>query len=159
MDTTHGQHVIDYGCGFGIEALQFAKTGNRVTLFDLTEEGLEVAQRVLSIHGYEAEATMGTLPDADIFYANGSLHHTPELPRILAEAPCPEARVMVYSDRAYASKRDHNEGFVRAMDEVGDHADWYTPESLQAATPGWTLRDSTYITPEGWYLTATLDRG
>lgn len=158
LDTTHGKHVIDYGCGFGIEALQFAKAGNTVTLFDLTDQGLEAAQRVLSVHGYEADTTTGPLPQADIFYANGSLHHTPLLAGILADAPCREARLMVYSDRAFNDTRDNLGGFVRAMDEVGDYADWYTPESLADAAPDWTLQEATYITPKGWYLTATLTR-
>ena len=157
LDTTHGRHIIDYGCGYGIEALQFARAGNRITLFDLTLEGLEAAARVLEVHGYGCTTTTGQLPqDADIFYANGSLHHTPDMPQILADAPCREARLMVYSDRAWADRG--GPGFVRNMDEVGDHADHYTPETLQAAAPGWQLREATYITPHGWYLTAILDR-
>lgn len=157
LDTTHGKHVIDYGCGFGIDALQFARNGNQITLFDLTPEGLQAARRVLIVHGYDCCTTMDRLPDADIFYANGSLHHTPDMPSILAGAPCPEARLMVYSDRAWQDKGG-GEGFWRQMDEVGGYADWYTPETLQAAAPDWTLRDATYITPAGWYLTATLTR-
>jgi len=32
LDTTHGKRVLDYGCGSGIEALQYAKTGIMFTL-------------------------------------------------------------------------------------------------------------------------------
>lgn len=156
LDSTRGKHVIDYGCGFGIEALQFARTGNRVTLFDLTAAGVKAAQRVLGVYGYKAAAASSPLPDCDVFYANGSLHHTPDLPAIMESAPAPEARLMVYSDRAWEDKG--GPGFWRNMDEVGGYADWYSPESLEAACPGWKLRDATYLTPDGWYLAAVLDR-
>lgn len=157
LDTTHGKHVIDYGCGFGIEALQFAKTGNRVTLVDLTDKGLEAARRVLAVHGFDCDIARDELPDADIFYANGVLHHFPEGMDVLNRAPCPEARVMLYSDRAWA--KHGGSGFWRAMDEVGGYADWYSPDKLAGATRGhWHLHDWSYITPDGQYLTATLKR-
>lgn len=159
LDTTHGKHVVDFGCGFGIEALQFAKAGNRVTLMDLTLDGLQVARRVLGAHGYPAETRKASapIPDADVFYSNGVLHHTPHIAKILKRASrsCREARLMVYSDRAYRDKGQTD--FVRAMDEVGDHADWYTPDKLAQAADGWKLRHARYITPNGWYLAATLD--
>jgi SAM-dependent methyltransferase len=157
LDSTRHKRIIDYGCGFGIEALQFARTDNLVTLFDLTDEGLEAAQRVLAVHGFECDTTRDELPEADIFYANGSLHHTPDMPQILEAAPASEARLLVYSDRAWNDKR-HCKSFVRAMDDVGDYATWFTPETLEAAAPGWTLKEATYITPKGWYLTARLER-
>lgn len=156
LDTTSGKHIIDYGCGFGIEALQFARNGNRLTLFDLTDAGLEAAARVLAVHGYECDTTRGALPDADIFYANGVLHHTPDGPRILAEAPALEARLMLYSDRAPVVKA--GAPFWRQMDEVGGYADSYSPETLAAAAPDWTVRETHYITPDGIYLTAVLTR-
>ena len=78
------------------------------------------------------------------------------MPQILAGAPCPEARLMVYSDRAWADKG--GPGFWREMDEVGGYADWYSPESLAAAAPDWTVVEATYITEKKWYLTATLIR-
>jgi SAM-dependent methyltransferase len=159
LDTTYGQHVIDYGCGYGIEALQFAKAGNRITLFDLTTEGLRAARRVLGVFGFKAQVRTDpdNLPDADIFYANGSLHHTPHMAEIMAKAPCPEARLMLYSDKAY---RFHGEGqFVRGMDTVGHHADWYDRQRLaRVVRDHWRVRRHDYITPNGWYLTATLDR-
>lgn len=155
LDTTTGKHIIDYGCGYGIEALQFARHDNHMTLMDLTSEGLEVAERVLAVHGYGCDIAH-ELPEADIFYANGVLHHFPEGMQILGDAPCPEARILVYSDRAWRDVGGPN--FWRAMDEVGGYADWYSPEALEAAAEGWTLQEATYVTDRGWYLTATLTR-
>ena len=158
LDSTHGKHVIDYGCGYGIEALQFARGGNQVRLFDLTWPGLRAARKVLAVHGHFSTIHLidGELPEADVFYANGVLHHFPGGMQVLRDAPCPEARVMLYSDRAWA--RHGGPGFVRAMDEVGDYADWYSPEKLEAEAEGWTLKQATYITDDGRYLTATLVR-
>lgn len=160
LDTTHGKHVVDFGCGFGIEALQFARTGNTVTLMDLTTMGLKAAKRVLAVHGFKVRTRVAhrPIPEADIFYANGVLHHTPDITRILRRAgrKCSEARLMVYSEQA--KQRKGNLDFARAMDDVGAHADWYTPETLAAAAPGWTLKEATYITPFGMYLTARLER-
>jgi SAM-dependent methyltransferase len=153
LDTTRGEHIIDYGCGFGIEALQFAPR-NRLTLYDLTDEGLEAAAYVLAVHGFACDTTRDELPEADIFYANGSLHHTPNMPQILIDAPCPEARIMVYSDKAEKAVG----GSWRAMDEVGGYCDFYSPERLDDCTPGWNVREWHYITDRDWYLTATLDR-
>jgi SAM-dependent methyltransferase len=153
LDKTRGKHILDFGCGFGIEALQFAPR-NRLTLYDLTDEGLEAAAYVLAVHGFVCDTTRDELPEADIFYANGSLHHTPNMPQILADAPCPEARIMVYSDKAEQAVG----GSWRAMDEVGGYCDFYSPERLDDCTPGWNLREWHYITDRDWYLTATLDR-
>jgi SAM-dependent methyltransferase len=116
LDTTLGKHILDYGCGFGIEALQFAPR-NRLTLFDLTDEGLEAAAYVLAVHG-------------------------------------PEALLMVYSDKA----REATGGSWRAMDEVGGYCNFYSPQELDDACPGWNVREWHYITDRWWYLTATLDR-
>jgi SAM-dependent methyltransferase len=158
LDTTQGKQIIDYGCGYGIEALQFARRGNRMRLFDLTVPGLQAARRVLAAHRYDCRVHLidGQLPEADIFYANGVLHHFPEGMQVLRRAPCAEARLMLYSDRAH--ELFGGPGFVRAMDEVGDYADWYSPQKLQREARGWTLQEATYITPDGRYLTARLVR-
>jgi SAM-dependent methyltransferase len=153
LDTTLGKHILDYGCGFGIEALQFAPR-NRLTLFDLTDEGLEAAAYVLAVHGFCCDTTRDELPEADIFYANGSLHHARNMSEIMESAPCPEARLMVYSDKA----REAVGGSWRAMDEVGGYCNFYSPQELDDACPGWSVREWRYITDRWWYLTATLDR-
>ena len=100
---------------------------------DLTIPGLKAARRVLAVHGHTCQLALSELPEADVFYANGVLHHFPEGMQVLRDAPCPEARIMVYSDRAW--ELHGGPGFVRAMDEVGDHADWYSPEKLASGPP------------------------
>ena len=35
LDSTRDSDVLDYGCGVGLEALQYAKLGNRVTIADI----------------------------------------------------------------------------------------------------------------------------
>jgi SAM-dependent methyltransferase len=158
LDSTFDRHVIDYGCGFGIEALQFARAGNRVTLMDLTEDGLLAARKVLEVFGFQADTVLigGDIPAADVFYANGVLHHAPNGLDVLSRVSAPETRLMVYSDRAWSDVGGPD--FWRQMDEVGGYADWYSPETLADGAPDWTVRETTYITPKGWYLTATLDR-
>jgi SAM-dependent methyltransferase len=172
LDTTHGKRILDYGCGFGIEALQFCKSGNEVVLSDIHLTNVEAAKRVLRISGYEP-AEPGKV---DIFYSNGVLHHTPHIREILKEAvknlnPGGEIRLLLYSDRAWTIKTgsvlppieaDVTEHpcfpvYVRAMDAVGEYADWYNREKLEMRVGDFLeVLDFNYITPNGIYATTHL---
>lgn len=119
LDTTTGKHVLDYGCGFGIEALQFARAGNAVSLADLYYETRQIAVRILRVMGYGHAVRLGMrsmeeppyleLNDStrfDVFYANGVLHHSTTPRDLLSRAhgllaPGGELRLMLYSDKAW----------------------------------------------------------
>jgi 2-polyprenyl-3-methyl-5-hydroxy-6-metoxy-1,4-benzoquinol methylase len=94
--------VKDFGCGFGIEALQFAKSGNEVLLSDIFPSNVQAAERVLRLSGYTPA------PDGpvDVFYSNGVLHHSPQMRELLEKEvanlnPGGEVRLLLYSDRAW----------------------------------------------------------
>lgn len=115
LDTTKNKTILDFGCGFGIESLQFVKSENRIILADINRSSLITAERCLGSYGFKSLQTLVVTGDApffdmngqilsyDIFYSNGVLHHTPRLREILKRA-CEnlandgEIRLMLYSD-------------------------------------------------------------
>lgn len=172
LDTTSEKKVHDYGCGFGIEALQFCRSGNSVYVSDIFPSNVRAAERVLRISGYEP------IPKCkvDIFYSNGVLHHTRKIREILEAAvenlnPGGEIRLLLYSDRAWTwatgaplpaieddvSRHPAFEKYVRVMDESGDYADWYNREKLERLVGDFlTVEKFTYIMRGGQYATMTL---
>lgn len=183
LDSTTGKRILDFGCGVGLEALQFAKTGNQVLLADIAPSNLELAKRVLSLYGFTPEACLSVsnvwpfleCDPVDIFYANGVLHHIPYASDIMRRAselltPGGKAYLMLYSDRGWQKyagalpavdfpvERDPSfQRFVRAFDAVGDYADWYNREKLELKFGQWfTVEECQYITPDDRYLVAIL---
>ena len=174
LDSTHGKRILDYGCGFGIEALQFCKAGNSVALYDIHDTNRKAAERVLKLHGYEPANFFGG--GFDVFYSNGCLHHTPDMPQILRDAvpalaPDGEIRLLLYSDKAWILKTctplppidsDVRDAaafpkYVRAMDEVGEYADWYNREKLEYRIGDFLkIERFDYIQEDGALCTATL---
>jgi SAM-dependent methyltransferase len=186
LDATHNQRVLDYGCGVGVEALQYARAGNRVWLADLTAEAVELAARVLRLHGYTA-ADLSVIDDRppyvwfadrppfDVVHMSGVLHHIWK-PRPVVErawrwlAPHGELRLMVYSDvgwRVATASRPPEEvtgdpgftAYVRFMDSVGCYADWYSADRLTERFGDlFTLERCEYLTPDRRFLAAVLRR-
>jgi SAM-dependent methyltransferase len=185
LDTTHGKVVLDYGCGVGLEALQYARAGNAVVVADINPAAVTVAGRVLAAHDLPAldGAVIGdpaTLEPSfparwfDIVHLAGVLHHIPD-PRPTVELahrllkPNGELRLMVYSDQAWRAAvgtdppfdvaADPDLGrYVRTMDEVGDWADWYDRKRLEVRFGDlFTVGRCEYLTPDGRYLAAVLD--
>jgi SAM-dependent methyltransferase len=174
LDTTRNQRVLDYGCGFGIEALQFARAGNEVLLYDIHPTNVLAAKRVLEVAGYGAN--IGTPGNIDVFYSNGVLHHTPMIREILKREIKSlyrggEVRLLLYSDKAWKLKtgtplppidadvREHEAfpRYVKAMDDVGEYADWYNREKLEMRVGDFlTIERFTYIMENGMFCTATL---
>lgn len=116
LDELTDRDVLDFGCGVGVEALELARVGNRISIADLSRDNLDLAIRVLSLYPNAAERSTATylvtdefpFVDApvgsfDIFYCNGVLHHI-RWPRSIIERaydllrPGGEVRLMVYSD-------------------------------------------------------------
>lgn len=118
LDSTESKHVLDFGCGFGLESLQFAKSGNSLTLVDINESSVRVAGRMITAHGFGSsilatcvatdqkpyfESPSGLV---DVFYCAGVLHHIPYPREILLRAvellaPGGEIRLMLYTDKAW----------------------------------------------------------
>lgn len=174
LDDIHGKRVLDYGCGLGVESLQYAKAGNAVSVADINQESIDMALRVLQLHGYSAmaafrirEESPGKLPGArdgefDLVAMNGVLHHiedplpaVQEAHRVLDDGG--ELRVMVYTDIGWrlatgseppedVTGHPQRPAFVRWGDEVGDWADWYDGERLEKRFGQWfRVREWHYI--------------
>lgn len=182
LDTTNDQVVMDFGCGIGLEALQFARHGNVVYLVDINPRTTQLALRVLMLLGYNAYARVTTgvapfladWPDLDVFYCNGVLHHLPHDVELLDEVaehlrPDGEVRLMLYSDHGWtaavgmpvpegrAIDDDRHDDFARWFDEVGNYADFYDEERIvQRFGHRYDLKWFDYITADDRYCTATL---
>lgn len=111
-------HVLDFGCGFGLESLQLVRRGCRVTLVDINESSTRLAARMITAHGLGGSvAATCVATDAapyfespagpvDVFYSCGVLHHVPYPREILLRAcellaPGGEIRLMLYSDKGW----------------------------------------------------------
>lgn len=186
LDSIHGKRVLDYGCGWGIEALQYAKGGNAVSVADINQGSLELALEVLRLHGYSANASFSILPpdgrlqlardgEFDLVVMNGVLHHIEDPVPAVREAhrvldSGGELRVMLYTDAGWrlatgteppqdVHGHPAREQFVRWGDEVGDWADWYNGERLEQRFGQWfTLREWHYITHEDRYGIGILEK-
>jgi SAM-dependent methyltransferase len=184
LDSTHHKTVLDFGCGTGIESLQFAKLSNRVIVADINPASVSLARRVLRVFGYETVGQRlieGEYPfvqphrPIDVFYANGVLHHTPHAQAILHRAaellaPGGEVRLMLYSDRGWRVATHGQEPpagdpredafypkFLRFFDSVGDYAEpWWEEKLAKAARPVLELESWDYFTPDGRYAAARL---
>lgn len=156
LDNTHGKRVLDYGCGCGVEALQFARTENVVYLADIVADNVALASRVLKVHGFKAENEIvlsgdppDMLPEIDVFYSAGVLHHIPRARDVLlgaskALASDGEIRLMLYTDNGWmlttnsptppvsenVETNEHFHKFVGIFDAVGGYTDWYNAEKL-----------------------------
>lgn len=187
LDTTTNKTVLDFGCGFGIESLQFVKAGNKVILADINQSSLDTARRCVGTVGVQPTQTLlvyGEEPwfqtelTYDIFYSNGVLHHTPKFRDILKRA-CEnlandgEIRLMLYSDVGWVIATNEqlpevNEDvatnpsfwkFVRFFDEVGTYADWYNREKLEHVVGDFLrVEFCEYITNDDRYLVAVLKK-
>ncbi len=79
--------VLDYGSGFGLDALSWAQAGASVTCADIVAENLRVLERLaraLGLHHVcflhiEDLSSLCALEDEsfDVIWAQGSLHHAP----------------------------------------------------------------------------------
>lgn len=186
LDTTHGKRILDYGCGVGLEALQYAKAGNQVVVADINGAAVDVAWRLLDANGVPAWGSTSILdppalnPDFgdwafDVVHMAGVLHHIPdprptvELAHRLLKARG-ELRLMVYSDRAWRNATGTEppddvtghpqlERYVRTMDEVGGWADWYNRARLEQRFGDlFTIRRCERLGPDGQYLAAVFTR-
>jgi 2-polyprenyl-3-methyl-5-hydroxy-6-metoxy-1,4-benzoquinol methylase len=185
VDDFSGKLVLDFGCGFGIESLQFCKSGNRVYLADIVGSNLDLAEKVLIANGYEAEGKLlvqdrypffDLNEKVDIFYSNGVLHHTPHIKEILKRATEILKEngliiLMLYSDVSWkmatnsevpaidedVRRNKHFKLFVRTMDSVGEYADWYNKQKIEYLLGDFLeIVDFSYICSNNRYLFVRL---
>jgi SAM-dependent methyltransferase len=149
LDSTHDKVVLDYGCGVGIEALQYARAGNDVIVADISRDNVRLAMRILALEGFEAGAFQITedhlmnfmFSTFDVIHCAGVLHHIPD-PIPVVEAMSDqmavggELRLMLYSDKAWRIATDSEPPEVVTehprfnrywthWDPIGGYADWY----------------------------------
>jgi len=185
LDTTHGKYVLDYGCGTGIEAVQYIKARNEVVVADISETNVALAQRVCSLFGFNptgiimvGDSEPGFHPGYkpfDVIHCCGVLHHIPEPAPVVEKmaswlAPQGQLRLMVYSDEAWriatggeppqmwATFADVRfEQFWTHWDPIGGYADWYDRTKLEDWFGEWfTVERCEPLTEHGEYLGAVL---
>lgn len=103
------ENILEVGCGIGIDSIQFARSGNNLTLLDLTYNSLLLTKSRLENEGYNAnyiEADSENLPflkhSFDLVYSYGVIHHSPDTQKSIDEIyrvlkPKGEAIVMLYN--------------------------------------------------------------
>lgn len=116
LDATHDVDLLDFGCGVGMESLEFVRAGNRVSIADISGANLALANRVVglgtggngapaSCHLVIAERPyIAAEPGSfDVIHCSGVLHHIPWAREIVERfhdmlRPGGEVRLMLYSD-------------------------------------------------------------
>lgn len=167
LDELKDKRVLDFGCGVGLEAMQLACRGNRVTVADIDSRNTALARRVCTLYGVTAdEMILNASPPVfpkeypagsfDVFYASGSLHHSQYPLAVMTEAHRllrrgGQARLMLYSDRGWRLAtgtepprggdamlaHPEREKFTRFFDPVGDWAEWYDLQRLEQWFGAW----------------------
>ncbi|MBZ0088503.1 MAG: class I SAM-dependent methyltransferase [Thermomonas sp.] len=107
-----GLHVLEVGCGIGLDSARMVEHGLRVTAVDLTHIGAATAERRARQHGWDARYLCASgdalpFPDQafDYVYSFGVLHHAPDTQACIDEAwrvlkPGGQALVMLYHRRS-----------------------------------------------------------
>lgn len=113
-----GKSVLEIGCGIGTDTINFARAGADVTVVELSDESLAVAQQRAKVFGLEDrihfhQGNAEQLPEIvkprpfDLVYSFGVIHHSPHPETIVDHirrhymGPAGELRLMVYSKVSY----------------------------------------------------------
>lgn len=88
-----GSHVLEIGCGIGLDSAQMVRRGLKVTAMDLTAVGANTARARAREQGWDAEYICGNgenipFPDQtfDYVYSFGVMHHAADTQRCIDEA-------------------------------------------------------------------------
>jgi 2-polyprenyl-3-methyl-5-hydroxy-6-metoxy-1,4-benzoquinol methylase len=109
--------VLEIGCGIGTDTINFAREGATVTVAELSEKSLAVAQKRAEVFGLgdritffngNAEELEQFVPAQafDLVYSFGVIHHSPHPERIVEQVtryvrPGSTFKVMVYNRRSW----------------------------------------------------------
>lgn len=105
------KEVLELGCGMGVDSLQFAKNGAKMTLVDLSDESLNLCKKAFNLYKFEANFYHGNLEELsnflpqkkyDLIYSFGVIHHTPNPEKVIQQLSqfChqnTEIRIMLYN--------------------------------------------------------------
>ncbi len=115
FDSAKGKRVLEVGLGTGTDFIQWARAGAEIHGVDLTEASIAYVNERLELYGLNGHPRVGDAealpyPDNhfDVYYSWGVLHHTPDMPKAIAEAqrvlkPGGELRIMLYHARSVGS--------------------------------------------------------
>jgi 2-polyprenyl-3-methyl-5-hydroxy-6-metoxy-1,4-benzoquinol methylase len=109
--------VLEVGCGIGTDTINFARAGATVTVAELSEKSMEVAEQRAQLFGLadritfynaNAEELEALIPPQtfDLVYSFGVIHHSPHPERIVDAItkfvrPGSTLKVMVYNRRSW----------------------------------------------------------
>jgi 2-polyprenyl-3-methyl-5-hydroxy-6-metoxy-1,4-benzoquinol methylase len=112
-----GKTVLEIGCGIGTDTINFARHGAEVTVAELSDASMKVAEQRAEVFGFadrihffngNAEELTGFVPvePQDLVYSFGVIHHSPHPERILEQAthyvkPGSTLKLMVYNRRSW----------------------------------------------------------
>lgn len=112
-----GKRVLEIGCGIGTDTINFARAGAHVTVAELSDASMKVAERRaevfgladrITFHNGNAEELTSFVPVTphDLVYSFGVIHHSPHPEQILEQAtnylePGGTLKVMVYNRRSW----------------------------------------------------------
>jgi SAM-dependent methyltransferase len=113
-----GKKVLEVGCGIGTDTINFARNGAAVTVVELSDESMKVAQQRAKLFGLadkitfisgNAEQLPRLMPPQkfDLVYSFGVIHHSPQPQTIVQHirnnymGPQSELRLMVYAKACY----------------------------------------------------------
>ena len=185
LDKVQGKLVMDFGCGLGLDSLEYSKSGADVVLADIHPWGLFTAQQVFcQITGLVPNQLCIVFPQrpylshvkqqVDLFWSMGVLHHFPWGMDLLRMAltewikPDGEARICLYSDKRWRDLTgtelptgktwEHPKfgDYVRACDSVGMWSDWYNEEKLKRLTADFATVVECRPLCDGQFLGAVL---
>ena len=103
-----GGDLLEIGCGIGVDSIELARCGFRVTGVDLTQAAIDIAEqhaahRHADITFRTGNAEALDFPESafDAVYSFGVLHHTPDMPKAISEVhrvlkPGGTAYIMLY---------------------------------------------------------------
>jgi 2-polyprenyl-3-methyl-5-hydroxy-6-metoxy-1,4-benzoquinol methylase len=138
--------VLEIGCGIGTDTINFARHGAQVTVAELSDESMKIAQQRASVFGLSdrvafhhgnAEELTDFVPvhEHDLIYSFGVIHHSPHPERILDQArsfarPGSTLKVMVYNRRSWKvlwMVLKHGRGnFSRTRELIAEHSEAQT---------------------------------
>ncbi len=109
--------VLEIGCGIGTDTVNFARAGATVTVAELSEKSMEIAEQRaatfglcdrIAFHNGNAEELERFVPPQafDLVYSFGVIHHSPHPERIVEQItrfvePGSTLKVMVYNRRSW----------------------------------------------------------